>query len=407
MALAPQWLGVPLVACACVFLAPSWSFLQRFVEGRTHTEAIVALVSFSYIGVSGIVKSVGVKLLGYGLSERSMVVACVLFGVALGTASALVVVAQPPPSATDLRRRGPRQRITSLRAEGAMLFRRYGLGLSLSILAYVLCGTLRAYRDYFQLELFAAAEVEGVTSAFAMSEGTISVLVLSICALFSRVQSNSRAMHVIIAATVAGGALVAGLTLAWRAGRVCGFPWIVGVGCGTFLSYVPLGTMLFDRVLSAAEEHVTSTFLALVSDTCVLVGTAALLCYSQTQHLPSPSQPAHLRSPTPAAAEAKGHGQLFATLAVTLGTCIALLMSAAAFAFSRAIDERRRSAKIHRERSGAVAAADDPPPPESVVPFGVGLSQRGAQTVAQSDGADELRGAGRYQRSSTELRPRP
>lgn len=345
MALGPPWLGVPAVAMACVFLAPSWSVLQRFIEGRSHTEAIVAVTSFAYIGVSGIVKTCGAQLLRWGLTERRMVACCVLGGVCVGSVSGLAVAAHPPPSAADVRRRGHRERITSVRAEGAMLFRRYGTGLGITMAAYVLCGALRAYRDYFQVELYSAAGINSShTSVFALGEGVISALVLVTCAGFSRIHDNMRAMYSILATSAAGGVIIVVVTASWLAGSVAGVFWVVGVGCGTFLAYVPLGTMIFDRLLAAAGESLTSSLLQLVADTCVLVGTAALLCFFERE------QGARVE---PEGAALVDHGAFFSFIALGIGTSIFVLMIAAAVAFSRAIAQRRRVAKLQRERSGA------------------------------------------------------
>eukprot|EP00966_Prymnesium_polylepis_P229852 5318369-Prymnesium_polylepis.1 len=42
---------------------------------------------------------------------------------------------------------------------------------------------------------------------------------------------------------------------------------------------MPLGTVLFDRLLAAANEDITSALLNLTMDASVLIGTASLLCY--------------------------------------------------------------------------------------------------------------------------------
>ena len=74
---APATLSLLLVAIACTFLAPSWSLLQRFLEGRRDTEVIVAVVSFSYIGSSGLCKGIAVDLVAlHGFSDDQAVGWC-------------------------------------------------------------------------------------------------------------------------------------------------------------------------------------------------------------------------------------------------------------------------------------------------------------------------------------------
>ena len=53
----PASMSLFLVFHACVWLAPTWSLLQRFFEGRRDTEAIVALVSFFTLGAAAYAKA--------------------------------------------------------------------------------------------------------------------------------------------------------------------------------------------------------------------------------------------------------------------------------------------------------------------------------------------------------------
>lgn len=364
-ALAPPWLGVPCVSAACVFLSPSWSVLQRSIEGRTHTEAIVATVSFSYIGVAGVVKSFGAALMQRGLSERAMVRTCASIGLVCGTASAIVVGRHPPPSAWDVKRRGSRARLVSVRQEGAQLLARYGTGLSLAVSAYVLCGVLRAYRDFYQAELFAAAGLRDSPAAFTTSEMTISALVLVATACFSRITDNVAALHAMVGTACAGGVLVSASTAGWRAGLLSAYSWIVTVGTGTFLAYVPLGCMVYERLLAAAEEQVTSTPLQLVSDAAVLLGTSVLL--GLRQRAAGGSAPAGGVSGGDDAAVAS----FFASMALVVGILVALIMLAAGAAFTVAISRRRKAARTAAERGGLARA---PLGGEAVAEAGSGLA---------------------------------
>ena len=52
------------------------------------------------------------------------------------------------------------------------------------MLAYTLLGALRAYRDYFQIELFVAVGLSGRSTLFAASEFTVSFVVLLATAAF-------------------------------------------------------------------------------------------------------------------------------------------------------------------------------------------------------------------------------
>ena len=148
----PPAASLLLITLACVCLAPTWSILQRFLEGRRDTEAIVAVVSFSYIGSSGLCKGIAVDLTNvHGLSDGEAVAACATVGVCVGVAAAIGVASQPPPSAADVAKRGRRKVMVSYRDELGQLIRGgFGPGIALIVGAYTLLGALRAYRDYFK-----------------------------------------------------------------------------------------------------------------------------------------------------------------------------------------------------------------------------------------------------------------
>ena len=128
----PPAISLALVALCCACLAPVWSVLQRFLEGRQDTELILAVVSFSYIGGSGLVKGIAVDLLALGLTDPQATAVCAALGGGIGVAAAVGVAAQPSPSAADVEKRGRRKEMTSYRAECGKLTSEFGLGSALS-----------------------------------------------------------------------------------------------------------------------------------------------------------------------------------------------------------------------------------------------------------------------------------
>ena len=345
---APPGLSLVLVAMACFALAPAWSILMRFLEGRRDTEAVVAIVSFSYIGCSGLCKGITVDLVVVGFSDAEAVATCAVAGTALGLLAAERVAAQPPPSEADIEKRGRRKQMTNYRAEGGQLAREFGLGLALCVSAYTLLGSLRAYRDYFQLELFMAVGLSGQgASLFATSEFTISVVVLASTACFGLVEDNRRALRLILWVAAGGGVGLAGFTALHGQGWIGGLAWMVCLGASAFLAYVPLGCMLYERLLGAAREQMTSALLNLLADACVLVGTAILLCYKDFYISASESEAdASVQSLHARAAQDYA---FFAKSCWTCGFVIAALLLLANWSLERNLDARLRA----RDRGGA------------------------------------------------------
>ena len=119
---------------------------------------------------SGVCKGIAVDLIAYGFTDAEAVALCAVVGAVVGVGSAIGVAAQPPPSAADVEKRGQRRPMTDYRAECGRLLHEFGLGIMLTLVAYTMLGALRAYRDYFQLELFHAVGLSGQLALFASEE---------------------------------------------------------------------------------------------------------------------------------------------------------------------------------------------------------------------------------------------
>ena len=224
--------------------------------------------------------------------------------------------------------------MTDYSKEMGHLCSHFGIGVALVVGAYTLLGATRAYRDYFQLELFQAVGLAESSALFATSEFTVSLFVLASTAGFGLVDDNRAALDVILRVAAPAGLGLAALSVLHGRGAIGGLAWMIGVGACTFLAYVPLGTMLFDRLLGAAHEDMTSALLNLLMDASVLVGTASLLCYKDFVQQPPAGA---------GAAEAAKHMyDFFAAACWHGGIAIALLLVAANVSLGRAVDRRRR-----------------------------------------------------------------
>jgi len=182
------------------------------------------------------------------------------------------------------------------------------------------------------------------------------VLVLTATAGFGFIDDNRKALDAILLVSALGSApCIALLTYLHEHGLLVGggLVWMIGVGACTFLAYVPLGSMLFDRLLGAAHEDMTSALLNLIMDAAVLIGTASLLCYKDfvATNAPLPPTPAVAAAvaATPAndADDALFHEatqmhSFFCAACRAGGVIVALLLLLAASSLGRAVDRRRK-----------------------------------------------------------------
>ncbi|KAJ1637134.1 hypothetical protein T492DRAFT_340699 [Pavlovales sp. CCMP2436] len=110
-----------------------------------------------------------------------------------------------------------------------------------------------------------------------------------------------------------------------------GVAWITSVGAGIFLMYMPIGCTLYDRLLGAAHEQLTTTLLSIIQDAGTTLGTTLLLLYKLFVW------------PSVAARNGldQGAAQFFSAASLIVGSVSALLLLVATFAFNHSVRTAR------------------------------------------------------------------
>lgn len=254
-----------------------WGLVFGFLEGRRLSEVLGAGLSASYIVASGFVKTVGRWLLAAGVPEAWMpALAGACFLPALGVA-VWMLQQLPPPSAEDERlrtRRAPMDGRTRV-----VFFRAYAPGLVLLTGLYVLLTAFRDFRDNFGPEIWDALGYAETPSILTTAEIPIAFGVLLSLAAIMRVRDNRRALLLIHGLMAGGAALIVGSTALWQAGALGPAAWMILVGLGLYVGYVPYGCVLFDRLIAAVGFIATAGFMIYVTDAFGYLGSVALLLY--------------------------------------------------------------------------------------------------------------------------------
>ena len=76
-----------------------------------------------------------------------------------------------------------------------------------------------------------------------------------------------------------GFLLVGGSALAFSAGAITGFPWMVLMGIGGYLAYVPCDTIFYERVIARSRWISTAVFMTCVMDAGGYTGSVAVQLY--------------------------------------------------------------------------------------------------------------------------------
>lgn len=276
-AVVPPPYNVPFLFLNGLPLGMVWGLVFGFLEGRRVSEALGAGLSSSYIVASGAVKSIGRWLVvDLGVSEFWMpFVVGALFALPM-IFFVFLLGCLPPPSAEDEAARSPRVPMDA--AARRSFFLGYLPGLLPLTALYVALTAYRDIRDNFAVELWSALGKEE-PAIIGIAELPVAFGVMVALGLLLLIKDNRTALVLVHAFMAVGTALVGGLTLAHEAQLIGPEAWMIGVGFGLYLAYVPYGCVLFDRLLAAVGAVGTAGFLIYVTDAFGYLGSVLLMLY--------------------------------------------------------------------------------------------------------------------------------
>lgn len=263
--------------CNGLPLGMIWGLVVRYLEGRRSSEPLLAALSCSFILASGFVKDVGRWLLALGVSQYWMpCTAGLLFFPPLVLAASWLDRLPDPDSADE----AEREARPAMHAEARRAFAsRFLPGLVLLLLVYLGLTAFRDFRDNYGVELFDELGYAHEPALFSRTELPVAVLVLAIMSSLSAVRQRDRGLLAVFGVMMAGlallGAATAALDLHWLSGQA----WMICVGLGAYLAYVPFSSFLFDRLMAATRFAGTAVFAVNIADAVGYSGSVGMQLY--------------------------------------------------------------------------------------------------------------------------------
>lgn len=255
-----------------------WGIVFSYLEGRQTTEVLGAVLCSSFIVSSGVVKSVGVWLIqsqGLDVYWMPFVTGGIFMPLLVLGSYCLELV--PPPNQADIDSRT--LRLPMLKADRATFFRRYAPGLVALIICYVFITIYRDFRDSFAVELWTDLGYGDTPSIYTLAELPIAVLTLLMLALTMYIRSN-RAAFMLYLFIIFGGSLIIALsTLAFDLSLLGGAAWMVLVGAGLYVIYIPFNAILFERLIAALGSVANVGFLIYLADAAGYAGSVMTMLY--------------------------------------------------------------------------------------------------------------------------------
>jgi len=257
-----------------------WGLVFGFIEGRRQTEFMGAVLSVSFIFSSGVVKSVGKSLIAdHHVSEMWMpfltgglfVLPMLLFTWLLNHL--------PPPTEADIALRSVRNPMTQQERKSflAMLLP----GIIMIVATYILLTVLRDFRDNFANELWTELGFKDQASIFTETEIPVSLIVLLSMGLLIVVKDNIKAFMINHYIIIAGYALALISTLLFQNRHISPVLWMIMIGTGLYLSYVPFNAIYFERMIASYRIKGNVGFIMYVADAFGYLGSVVVLFVKQ------------------------------------------------------------------------------------------------------------------------------
>lgn len=244
------------------------------------TEVLGAALSVSFIFSSGFCRSTGAYLMqGWSISEQWMpFVASLLFTIPL-LLFLFLLDKIPPPSLLDESLRARREPMDKHERKKFTLM--FLPGILFFVLSYMLLTALRDFRDNFSAELWGALGYTGNPAIYTQTEIPISLAVLFIMGSIMLIRNNALALMVNHFIILAGMALIGFSTYLFERSVIDPFTWMVLIGLGLYLGYVPFNSIFFDRLLATFKYTGTVGFIMYVSDSFGYLASVGILFFKE------------------------------------------------------------------------------------------------------------------------------
>ncbi|MEO6233437.1 MAG: DUF5690 family protein [Ferruginibacter sp.] len=283
-AIVPAPYNIPLLLLNGFPLGLIWGIVFSFVEGRKATDFIGAALAVSFIFSSGFVKSVtGFLQLQFAIPEMwlpffaglTFLVPLLLF--------VWLLEKIPAPSEADKLLRTERKAM--LKADRSTYIKTFFPGILTLLIIYVFLTVFRDIRDNFAADMWIEMGFANQPEKFVQTEIPTTIIILALISAMIYIRNNLKALlvsHVIIGA----GFVLAGVATAlFMQGILPPFYWMMLVGLGLYMGYIPFNCVLFERMIATFKYAGNVGFLMYLADSYGYLGSVAVMLSKSVFHI--------------------------------------------------------------------------------------------------------------------------
>ncbi len=254
-----------------------WGLVFSYLEGRKTTEILGAILTLSFIVANNISKTIAQALIQSGISEFAMpYIVGLIFALPLWLSVFLLdQISLPTPEDERLRvKRVP------MNAQSRWLgFKQLASGLVLLIVNYMLLTAYRDLQSNFASNIWLALGFAEVPLIYLTTTLPMTLTILVVMGLLYLVKGHIQALLAIQGIIVLGLLMIGLGTLAFEQGLISGVNWVILIGTGTYLGYIPFNCFLFERTIAAFRVAGNAGFFMYLADSFGYLGSVATLFY--------------------------------------------------------------------------------------------------------------------------------
>lgn len=255
-----------------------WGIVFSYLEGRKFTEILGVALCSSFIVSSGIVKSVGLLVMNHWyVSQFWMPAVTGALFVLPFVFFAWLLNKMPMPTEEDKRLKTERRPMSG--KDRRKVFFNFFFPIIILVVFYTLLTAFRDFRDNFSREIWDTLGFSGNASVYTLSEVPIAILVLVVIGLLGLIKSNYKAFMSYHYILISGAVIIGISTLLFQTQLISPMLWMISVGFGLYICYVPFNCIFFDRMIATFRIKGNAGYFIYVADAFGYLGSMTVLLY--------------------------------------------------------------------------------------------------------------------------------
>jgi MFS family permease len=256
-----------------------WGIVFSYLEGRSTTEILGAMLTISFILASNIAKSVAQWLmLSFGTSAyETPYLVGLMFSIPLIMA-VYFLDKTPEPSESDRELRLDRKPMDAQSRKENL--KKVGFLMGFLVVGYVVLTIFRDLTSNYASDIWLALGYQDVPSIYVTTSLPATIIVLVSMGFFFLIKNNLKALQSIMMLVLAGFFSLGLSTFLLSTGQLDGVSWVIIITTGTYLAYIPFNCFIFERMIPAFQLSGSNVgFLIYIADSFGYLGSVGALFY--------------------------------------------------------------------------------------------------------------------------------